>query len=157
MTPRRRRLIAFLTLLLLKKRGMYISKEPCRTSILSSHVFVQSILEGNRTICLELLRMVKHVFLRLCMVLRQKSLLEDSRYVSLEEQVAIFLMTIGQNHMNRILQDRFQHSGETIHRHFHAVLVAMIHLSMDTIKPPSYDQTPKEILHNPRFHPYFKA
>eukprot|EP00268_Persea_americana_P063835 TRINITY_DN8329_c0_g1_i4.p1 TRINITY_DN8329_c0_g1~~TRINITY_DN8329_c0_g1_i4.p1 ORF type:complete len:132 (-),score=11.31 TRINITY_DN8329_c0_g1_i4:9-350(-) len=32
----------------------------------------------------------------------------------------------------------------------------MIHLSMDIIKPPSYDQARKEILHNLRFHPYFK-
>eukprot|EP00268_Persea_americana_P063836 TRINITY_DN8329_c0_g1_i5.p1 TRINITY_DN8329_c0_g1~~TRINITY_DN8329_c0_g1_i5.p1 ORF type:complete len:132 (-),score=10.98 TRINITY_DN8329_c0_g1_i5:75-416(-) len=32
----------------------------------------------------------------------------------------------------------------------------MIHLSMDIIKPPSYGQTPKEILLNSRFYPYFK-
>ena len=107
--------------------------------------------------CLELFRMEKHVFLRLCAVLREKRFLEDSRYVCVEEQVAIFLVTIGQNHKNRILQDRFQHSGETIHHHFHAVLVAMIHLSMDIIKPPSYSQTPKEILHNSRFYPYLKV
>ena len=157
MTPRKWRIIAFLALLLLKKRELYISKEPCRTSILSGHVFVQGILEANRRVYLELLRMEKHVFLRLCVVLWEKMLLEDSRFVLVEEQVAIFLMTVGQNHRNITLQDRFQHSSETNHRHFHAVLVAVIHLSIDIIKPPSYDQTPKEILHNPRFYPYLKV
>ena len=156
-TPRRRKLLALIALSLKRKRCMSISREPCRTSILSGHVFVQEILRRNPIQCLELLRMEKHVFFRLCAVFREKRLLQDSRYVFVEEKIAIFLMTIGQNHRNRILQDLFQHSGETIHRHFHDALVAVIHFSMEIIKQPPYHQIPKEILHNLRFCPYFKV
>eukprot|EP00268_Persea_americana_P019921 TRINITY_DN20267_c0_g1_i1.p1 TRINITY_DN20267_c0_g1~~TRINITY_DN20267_c0_g1_i1.p1 ORF type:complete len:185 (-),score=6.40 TRINITY_DN20267_c0_g1_i1:245-799(-) len=157
MTLRQQKLLALIALLLKRKRCMSISREPCRTSTFSGNVFVRDVLRWNPIQCLELLRMEKHVFFILCAVFREKRLLQDSRYVCVEEKIAIFLMTLGQNHRNRILQDRFKHSGETIHRHFLDILVAMIPFSMEIIKPPSYHQILKEVLHNSRFYPYCKV
>ncbi|RWR90919.1 putative myb/SANT-like domain-containing protein [Cinnamomum micranthum f. kanehirae] len=83
-------------------------------------------------------------------------LLKDSKYLPVEEQLAMFMMVIAHAHTNRVIQDRFQHSGETIHRHFRQVLIAMMMFAKDMIKPPPLDTVPKEILLNPRFEPYFK-
>ncbi|CAI9262654.1 unnamed protein product [Lactuca saligna] len=49
-------------------------------------------------------------------------------------------------------------SRETIHRHFHTVLEAMLKLSDDIIKPDANynDHVPKYILNNPRYYPMFK-
>ncbi|RWR86504.1 DDE_4 domain-containing protein [Cinnamomum micranthum f. kanehirae] len=103
-----------------------------------------------------LLRMEQHVFRRLCMYFRSRNLLEDSKYILVEEQLAMFMMVIAHAHTNRVIQDRFQHSGKTIHKHFRQVLIAMMIFAKDMIKPPPLDTVPKEILLNPRFEPYFK-
>ena len=62
--------------------------------------------------------MEKYVFLRFCAAIKERNLLKDTRNMSFEEQLAIFLMTIGHNERNRMIQEQFQHSGETISRHF---------------------------------------
>lgn len=138
MTTLQQRLTILLALLLIKRhKDQAISREPCRTSTLSGHVFVHDILNGPSKINTELFQMERHVFLLLCLLFREKGFLEDSRYLCVEEQMAIFLMTISHNTRNRFLQDIFQHSGETIHRYFHVVLIAMLKFSMEIIKPPS--------------------
>ncbi|XP_059669372.1 uncharacterized protein LOC132314535 [Cornus florida] len=50
----------------------------------------------------------------------------------------------------------FCRSGETISRHFHSVLKAVISLEGQFLKQPSGLDVPPEILNNDRFHPYFK-
>lgn len=44
---------------------------------------------------LGLLKIQRHVFITLCNKLQAKNYLKDLRYVSVYEQVAIFLLTIG--------------------------------------------------------------
>ncbi|XP_026384805.1 protein ALP1-like [Papaver somniferum] len=100
--------------------------------------------------------MEKFVFLRLTHILRERKLLRDGRWVTIEEQLAIFLLTIGHNEDNRMLQERFQHSGETISRYFNEVLRAIMELSKELIKPPSFSETPAEILNNSKYFPWFK-
>ena len=50
-----------------------------------------------------------HVFHALVQKLRDKQLLADTRAVSVEEQVAIFLYALAKNASNETLQDEFQH------------------------------------------------
>ncbi|KAF2316316.1 hypothetical protein GH714_041657 [Hevea brasiliensis] len=59
---------------------------------------------------------------------------------------------------NRQVQERFQHSGETVSRNFHEVLKAMLCLSIDMIKPtdPTFSNIPPEILNDDRYMPHFK-
>jgi transcriptional antiterminator len=68
--------------------------------------------------------MEREIFQALVQRLRENNL-ADSRYVSVEEQLGIFLYAVSKNASNRTLQDQFQHSGETISRHFRAVLYAL--------------------------------
>ncbi|KAK6161036.1 hypothetical protein DH2020_004417 [Rehmannia glutinosa] len=135
----------------------HIVKEPCRDSMYRGHRFVMDVINGHHKRCHQLFRMEKHVFLRLTKELRQRNLLNDSREVSVEEQLAIFLMTIGHDERNRMLQERFQHSGETISRHFNIVLKALVNFSMSMIVAPSFEHIPSYIRNNPKYWPHFKG
>ncbi|WCJ41876.1 hypothetical protein M5689_022715 [Euphorbia peplus] len=78
--------------------------------------------------------------------------------MSILEKVGIFLYVLAQGASNRAVQERFQHSGETVSRVFHEVLKAMIQFSMNLIKPRDHtiSRTPDEILNDERYMPYFK-
>jgi hypothetical protein len=62
----------------------------------------------------EQLGMVKHVFRKLCAELQLQHGLSDGKYVSAEEKLAIFLHFARTGASSRMLQERFQRSGETI-------------------------------------------
>ncbi|RWR83457.1 putative nuclease HARBI1 [Cinnamomum micranthum f. kanehirae] len=56
--------------------------------------------------------------------------LRDSRTVSLEEHLAIFLFTIGHSRRNHVMQNLFPHSGKIFNRYFNLTLDAItIHIS----------------------------
>ncbi|KNZ47672.1 uncharacterized protein VP01_6236g2 [Puccinia sorghi] len=57
-------------------------------------------------------------FKLLCTELIQVKMEPVSKLLSMEEQLAIFLHITGHNNSNRLAQDRFQHSGQTISKYF---------------------------------------
>ena len=67
----------------------------------------------------EVLRMDKEIFEKLCSFLTTSGLLTRSSAISVEEQVAIFLLIVGSRESNRRTQKRFQHSGDTISKYFY--------------------------------------
>ncbi|KAL7204300.1 hypothetical protein ACSBR2_017383 [Camellia fascicularis] len=88
--------------------------------------------------CYELC-MPKHVFTHLCATLVNDFGLhvpEQDHDLHVEESVAIFIHVL-KNLPNRELQERFQHSGETISRHFHNVLKAMKKFTVAHCWPPA--------------------
>ena len=93
---------------------------------LKGFAYVQEILNGNPAHCLEILRMNKQAFLRICEHFKNKIWLKDSRYIKVEEKMAMFLMTLNHNVRNRVTKRRFNHSTQTIHHYFHEVLEAML-------------------------------
>ncbi|KAJ8533606.1 hypothetical protein K7X08_006930 [Anisodus acutangulus] len=111
-----------------------LCKEPCRSSELTGHAWVQEILQGNPTHCYEMFRMIKHTFNLLCTELVEHGLKSSNR-MGVEEIVAMFLVVVGHGVGNRMIQERFQHSGETVSRHFHQVLHTCLKLSIKYIKP----------------------
>jgi hypothetical protein len=74
-----------------------------------------------------------HVFIYLCIELKERYHLRDIRKFTVEELVAMFLNTLGHGFKNRIVQERFQHSRETISRHFTRVLMAVSRMAIDII------------------------
>ncbi|CAA2933598.1 Hypothetical predicted protein [Olea europaea subsp. europaea] len=117
--------------------------------------FLAEVLNGHDDSCREMLRMDKHVFHKLSDTFRQRGMLRDTAGVMIEEQLAIFLNIVGHNERNRVIQERFQHSGETISRHFNNVLKAIKSLSREFLQTPPLI-TPAEILQSNRFYPYFE-
>ncbi|VFQ73710.1 unnamed protein product [Cuscuta campestris] len=132
-----------------------ISKNPSHALSSKGSGFMAELLNGPEDVCRDMLRMDKHVFQKLCDVLRQRGMLRDTSGVSIEEQLAIFISIVGHSERNRVIQERFQHSGETISRHFNNVLKALKSLSREFLQPPQLD-IPPEIFRNNRFYPYFK-
>ncbi|KAM0903096.1 hypothetical protein ACQ4PT_018891 [Festuca glaucescens] len=125
------------------------------TSILTGDMYVKEVLEGHELRCKRDFQMEKHIFHNLVECLRERCLLRDTDFVSMEEQVAIFLYAVSMNASNRTLQGQFQHSGETISRYFHIVLTALMVLSANVIQLPSIN-VPFKVASNPKFMPYFK-
>ncbi|KAI3882808.1 hypothetical protein MKX03_020808, partial [Papaver bracteatum] len=148
-------IVAATTSLLACYYQYFVEKIIFHDSMLSGSSHVDEVLNGHDARCQDSFRMEKHVFLRLCDMLKEKELLRHSNGVRVEEKVTIFMLVVGHNERNRILQERFQHSGETISRHFNAMLDAIVSLADDFLLPAGHD-TPTEILENPRFYPYFK-
>ncbi|XP_057800517.1 uncharacterized protein LOC131015993 [Salvia miltiorrhiza] len=78
--------------------------------------------------CIINLRMDRNTFGRLCQLLRQLGGLHNSRYIGVEEQVAMFLSVLAHHKKNRVVRFDFRRSGDTITRYVHIVLKAVLSL-----------------------------
>ena len=92
------------------------------TNIQTGYEWVQYTLNGNEKKCRNVFRMSSHVFRQLCNTLRTPYEYDGTKRVCLEESVAMTLVILGNAMVNRMVQDRFQHSGETMHRHVTTVV-----------------------------------
>ncbi|GAV70022.1 LOW QUALITY PROTEIN: DDE_4 domain-containing protein, partial [Cephalotus follicularis] len=99
-------------------------------------------------------RMEKHVFINFCEALQARGWLKKSRYVSIPEKVAIFLLILSHNERVRLVAERFQHWGWTISNNFHKVLKAACRLGKPIIKLPNFDT--KCLRLNPKYFPFCK-
>jgi len=90
-------------------------REPYHTSILTGEGWVLELLAGHPKRIRCELGVHRHVFLELIQELRQLGH-DRSKYVSLEEQLAIFLYISVTGMTVRHAGERFQRSNETISR-----------------------------------------
>ncbi|XP_042481044.1 uncharacterized protein LOC122061692 [Macadamia integrifolia] len=89
--------------------------------------------------------------------MRHRGWLQDSRKIRVDEQLAMFMFRItGVGPTNRAVEERFQHSGQTVSYYFGKVLQGVLKLSKEYIKAPSFDEIPMEIIANNKWWPYFK-
>jgi len=137
----------------------YILKEPCHTFQQTDRILIHEILNGNESRCYQDFRMTKTIFLDFCRDLTERYGLTPTRGMSVPESVGIFLMICGYGVANRLIQEMFNHSGETISRQFHRVLVVVNRLGSDIIKPhPNYnDGEGYHNPNNPKYLPFFKV
>ncbi|KAF3774651.1 putative nuclease [Nymphaea thermarum] len=117
--------------------------------------FVDNIINGHPRNCLDLMCMDRNSFITLCNMLKERNLVEDGRAISVEEQVAIFLLTVGHNERNRACQYTFQCSGQTISKYVNVIIRALCQLGMENISRPN-DEIPSKIRLNHRYNPYFQ-
>jgi hypothetical protein len=59
--------------------------------------------------------------------------------MSVIEKINMFFYTLVLCASNRKFQERFEHFGETVIRHFNAVLRFVCSLAMEIIKPPDLE------------------
>ncbi|XP_071708135.1 uncharacterized protein [Rutidosis leptorrhynchoides] len=118
--------------------------ERCRdtTSSLTGHAYTQELLGGSNIQCHQLLRLSRDAYVLLCNHFKERNWLQDSRYISIEEKMAIFLTILGQNDGFREIKYRFQHSLRTIHICFHEVLQGMMQFAREAIGPSSLNVSP---------------
>ncbi|GAV78636.1 LOW QUALITY PROTEIN: DDE_4 domain-containing protein, partial [Cephalotus follicularis] len=106
--------------------------------------------------CRDIIRTGPQAFLRLCDILQKFGGLQPTQRASIEEQVGIFLYTLGYAVKNRKIQFFFCRSGETVSRHFHKVLRSMVTFEEYFLNQPDGSEVSLEILYSSRFYPYFK-
>ncbi|KAL8465927.1 hypothetical protein ACS0TY_035146 [Phlomoides rotata] len=76
--------------------------------------------------CSSNLRMDRNSFDRLYFLLRELGGLVDHRYVSVEEQVSIFLSILAHHKKNKVVKFDYQRSGQTVSHYVHTVLKAVL-------------------------------
>ncbi|KAG5223875.1 protein ALP [Salix suchowensis] len=137
----------------------YIHKEPCMVSYNTGMRWLNEILRGHWKRSVNMFRMDKDTLLSLCNDLETRYGLKPSRRMCVIEKVGMFLFTLAVGASNRHVQERFQHSGETVSRCMKEVLRALCLFAIDIIKPtdPDFTNTPIEIAMDPRFMPHFKV
>ncbi|XP_020243356.1 uncharacterized protein LOC109821591 [Asparagus officinalis] len=94
-------------------------------------------------------------FMKLAKIMRGKNLLQNSRHITEEEQLAITLKILGHKSQNCILRTYFIRSGETVSRYFNKVLQAISYIQGRYMKQ-ALNEVPQEILNNPSFYPFYK-
>ncbi|KAK6929013.1 LOW QUALITY PROTEIN: Harbinger transposase-derived nuclease domain [Dillenia turbinata] len=114
----------------------YIHKVPYRTLTCSGHKLIHEIMAD----------------------LQHNYGLNPTRGMRIYEEVEILLITCAHGVGNRLIQEMFNHSGETVHRHFHRVLSVINKLVEDIIKPhPHYnDGVGYHMPQNKKYLPFFK-
>lgn len=104
-----------------------------------------------------IIRMGPQAFLALCGMLEREGGLSPTRWSSVEEQVAKTIYILTHNAKNREVNFWFCRSGETISRHLHHVLRAILELEEKFFVQPDGSTVPPEINGSSRFYPYFKV
>ncbi|OAY68269.1 putative nuclease HARBI1, partial [Ananas comosus] len=135
-----------------------LHRRPCRTRPFSGHELVTDLLNGHSDRGYQHFRMSTTNFMALRNVLLARGLIRATRRMTADEQLAIFLFCVGHGVGNRVLAETFQHSGETISRHFNNVLRALVMLKDEYMNlPPSNVTTHPRIRDNINFHPFKNA
>ncbi|KAL5567609.1 hypothetical protein UlMin_024184 [Ulmus minor] len=133
-----------------------IQRMPMHTSIRTGHQYMLELINDHPDRLFNKIRMYRPCFEMLIQVLRQQTALQNSRFLTLEEQVMIFIYVISQKATNRMAMEDWQHSGSTISIVFTRICKAIASLSPIFIKPSNFDDVPDEIRFNPKYYPYFQ-
>ena len=107
--------------------------------------------------CRDIICMSMKTFINLCHQIRGTWMVKDAFRSTLEEQVAKFLHIVGHNVKNRSVSFFFHRSEETVSRHFHNVLKAILMLHGEFLIQLAGIEVEPHILNNNRFFPYFKV
>ncbi|CAL5406043.1 unnamed protein product [Camellia sinensis] len=97
--------------------------------------YLNRLVKDSDIDCHEQLRVNRHTFMCLCTLVRSVGL-SDSKYVLLEEKVAMFLNVIAHDYKNRNIKFNFMRSGQTVSQYFNDVLKAILRLQGVLLKTP---------------------
>ncbi|KAL8547109.1 hypothetical protein ACS0TY_006724 [Phlomoides rotata] len=98
---------------------------------------MSELVEMSDTDCFDNLRLNRDAFNRLCYLLRHMGWLANGRYVTVGEQVTLFLSVLSHHLKVKVVKFHFKRSGQTIHTYFHNVLRAVLKLHEVLLAKPS--------------------
>lgn len=131
-------------------------ERPMRRQITrEGHTYIQQALR-DPTNFREVYRMYPEVFADLCYLIKEKTGLRGTKHMCVEEMVATFLMTVGQNSRYCHTKDTFKRSKFATSINFHKVLRALNMLAPTLMAKPT-NTVPAKISKSTRFYPYFKV
>ncbi|XVF55874.1 hypothetical protein PTKIN_Ptkin06aG0071600 [Pterospermum kingtungense] len=99
--------------------------------------------------------MYPNVFLKLSNIIREKTPLQDTRYICVEEMLAAFLLIVGQNSRYCLVRKTFGRSHFTASKCFNNILKALNTIAVDMMAKHG-STVPEKIRESTRFYPYFK-
>ncbi|KAJ4890655.1 hypothetical protein Rs2_30403 [Raphanus sativus] len=118
--------------------------------------YIQNALKEDPEHFRQVYRMYPSVFVKLCHLIKEKTPLRDTRQICLEEMVATFLLTIGQNSRYSYTMDTLNRSKFTASTNFHKVLKALNSIAPSLMAKPGLI-IPSTIRESTRNYPYFKV
>lgn len=108
-----------------------------RRSITSvGYDYIHKIVKQDPTNFREIYRMYPDVFLKLCNILREKTSLQDTRYICIEEMLAMFLLVVGQNTRYCLIRKIFGRSQYNTSQNFNKVLRSLNSIAADMMVKP---------------------
>ena len=132
------------------------SRVPQQVSNFSGHNRMLDLLHGNDRRFVDILQMPKSCFIRLCGLLQQNGV-RNTRSLSVEEQVMMFLLVVGHGDSTRRSGYECHHSTETVSWHFNNICSRIVGLAPQLIGPPDFNNIPPLIANNSRYFPYFRV
>jgi hypothetical protein len=168
-------IIQYITLVMQLYLSPLYWKQDYHTSKLSGNAWTQELIYGHPDRIYTELGMRLHVFLVLLAELRLNGL-EDTKYITLEESLAIFLYMCVTGLSFDHVAERFQHSKSTISEYisfallpafFSYINIRHFHRILDALSAPEFydkyvqlptadDPVPPEILSNKKWYPFFE-
>ncbi|KAL5135061.1 Uncharacterized protein HKD37_03G008058 [Glycine soja] len=137
--------------------GEHIERPLTRRQITSrGYDYIHKALNDDPAIFRQVYRMYPDVFRKLCTIIREKTPLEDTRFICVEEMLASFLQIVGQNTRYCVIRNTFGRSQFATSENFHKILKALNSLAPDLMVRPG-STVPAKIRESTRFYPYFKV
>ena len=96
--------------------GFYLSPGLVHTLVWTGQQFTEEILRAHLPWVCQVIRIPITIFLDLRDWVVERGLLRSTRYVSVEEQLMMFLWMIGHGATNGEVCEQFQHAGDTVSR-----------------------------------------
>ena len=140
----------------LRHKRRQLPKVPYVNHAAEREEYINSILHGTETHCVNQLRMKPIAFHHLCHILIEGDHVRPTIHMSITEQVFIFLHIIGHNVRFHVMGSRIYRSTKTVYRYFKVVLRGVLKLYRALIRLHSED-TPPEITNSRKFYLYFKV
>ena len=97
---------------------------------------IDRILWRDKGYCVNYLMIDEESVMHLASIIHDRHILHDTRHVSIEKQLTMFLYMIWYNAKNRTMQIKFLRSSETINKYFNDVVCVVCHIQDDFVQPP---------------------
>lgn len=136
--------------------GANFNKIPQHTSQLTGETWVQELLQGHSARIRNNLGVSQRGFIYILEILESKGGLAQTRHMSTEEQLAIFLYAVTTDLSIRKLAERFQRSTETIDRVYHKVMDCFLSKTVYQLYVHPATELSVRVATNPKFMPFFK-
>jgi hypothetical protein len=118
--------------------------------------YIQEVMDNeSESRFLEVARMSKDCFWKLHDELKAHGDLQSNKHICAVQKIFIYIAAIT-GHSNREIQERYQHSGDTISLAIHPVCEAVLRIKDRHIKLPDPRTVPDEIATDTKRMPYFK-
>ena len=140
----------------LRRRRRRLPRVPYVNHAAKRKEYINSVLHGTETHCVNQHRMKPIAFHHLCHILTKGEHVRSTIHMSVTEQLFIFLHIIGHNVRFHVMGSRIYRSTETVYRYFKVVLRGVLKLYRALIRLRNED-TPPEITNSRRLYPYFKV